>query len=105
MKETIIRTRLTNAEKETILHISLEDNKWYMDSTIPRDFNKALKQGWEAETVFKYEDGTVAGMILSAPSRSVFIAKTTFAPKPISEERKQKLVEVGKASRKNKKSE
>lgn len=85
MKETIIRTRLTNAEKETILHISFEDGKWYMDSTIPRDFNKALKQGWEAETVFKYEDGTVAGMILSAPRRAITVGKKEMTKRVVSE--------------------
>lgn len=91
MKETIIRTRLTNAEKETVLHISLEDNKWYMDSTIPRDFNKALKQGWEAETVFKYEDGAVAGMILSAPAKAISIRQAERVKPVMSEERLEQL--------------
>lgn len=67
--EQIITSRLSQDKKET--HIFIEGNTAVMDSTIPRDFRKALKQNWEPISVTKYEDGTVCGMMLRAPRKRV----------------------------------
>lgn len=55
--EQIITSHLSQNERET--HIFIEGDTAIMDSTIPRDFHKALKQNWEPISVTKYEDGTV----------------------------------------------
>lgn len=62
-----------------------------MDSTIPRDFHKALKQNWEPISVSKYEDGTVCGMILKAPRKAVSIRNANPVQREISAEHKAKL--------------
>lgn len=62
-----------------------------MDSTIPRDFNKALKQNWKPLVVMKYDDGTICGMKLTAPRKAVSIRNATPAKREMSDERKAKM--------------
>lgn len=65
-----------------------------MDSTIPRDFRKALKQNWEPISITKYEDGTVCGMILKAPRKAVSFRNATLVQREISAEHKAKLLDT-----------
>ena len=75
--ETIkVTTRLSAEERETILNYDNIEKTWLMDSTVPKHFNKALKQGWTPIAQYVYEDGTVCGMALTAPARAVTIRST-----------------------------
>lgn len=75
--ETIrVASRLSTDEKEVLLLYDAETRTWTMDSTVPKWFRKALKQGWTPVRQYVYEDGTVCGMVLSAPERSVTIRST-----------------------------
>lgn len=75
--ETIkVTSRLTAEERETILHYDVVNKIWSMDSTVPKHFNKALKQKWTPITQYVYEDGTVCGMVLTAPARAITIRST-----------------------------
>lgn len=65
--------RLTSEERETVLVYDSIDRVWTMDSSVPKHFRKALKQGWTPVRQFVYDDGTVCGMVLTAPDRSVTI--------------------------------
>lgn len=69
----IIKTtcKLSNEERETVLIYDNVDKVWRMDSTIPKHFRKALKQGWTPVAEYVYEDGTVCGMELTAPEKAV----------------------------------
>lgn len=70
MKTQIFNSRLSSEEKETFFNISYnEDEVVYMDTTILKDYNRALKQGWELIEQFKYSDGTVVGGKFVAPRR------------------------------------
>lgn len=71
-----VNARLSVEEKETALHYDQIDKVWSMDSTIPAHFNKALKQKWTPIVKYVYDDGTVCGMVLTAPSRAVTIRST-----------------------------
>lgn len=74
MMETIkVSGRLTNEERETLLNFDSIKKIWVMDSTVPKHFRKALKQGWTPIRQFVYDDGMVCGMVLTAPERSVTI--------------------------------
>lgn len=68
--------RLTNQEKETLLHYDYVTKKWIMESTVSTHYNKALKQGWTPLVQHVYEDGTVYGYKLEAPGRAVTIRST-----------------------------
>lgn len=75
--ETIkITSRLSTDEREVLLSYDAESKMWTMDSTVPKYFRKALKQGWTPIRQYVYEDGTVCGMVLTAPERSVTIRNT-----------------------------
>ena len=98
--EQIITSRLSQDERET--HIFIEGDTTIMDSTIPRDFHKALKQSGEPISVTIYEDGTVCGMILKAPRKAVSIRNANPAQREISAEHKAKLAAALENYRKNK---
>ena len=81
--------RLTAEERETILHYDSIEKMWTMDSTVPKHFKRALKQGWAPIRQYVYEDGTVCGMVLTASERSITIRNT--AKKQMSEEQLNNL--------------
>lgn len=75
--ETIkVTTRLSAEERETVLVYDNIDKKWLMDSTVPKHFNKAKKQGWVQISEFVYDDGTVCGGAFEAPARAITIRNT-----------------------------
>ena len=89
--ETIkVSSRLSTDEKEVLLLYDPQMKLWVMDSTIPKYFRKALKQGWTPIRQYVYEDGTVCGMVLTAPERSVTIRNTV--KKQMSEAQMENLV-------------
>lgn len=81
-----ITNKISIAERET--HIYRDDDGWTMDSTVPKDFNAALRKGWTPVEQTVYDDGTVCGMILKAIPSAVTIRKN--AARSISEEQKRK---------------
>lgn len=71
--ETIkINVKLTAEERETLLNYDSITKEWIMDSTVPKHFRKAVKQGWVPIRQYIYDD-TVCGMVLKAPERAVTI--------------------------------
>ncbi len=75
--ETIKLTcRLSAEERETVLVYDNIDKVWRMDSTVPKHFNKAKKQGWKQTAEFVYEDGSICGGAFEAPARAITIRST-----------------------------
>ena len=75
--ETIkVTYKPTNEEREVLLNYNPIDNEWVMDTSMPKYFRKALKQGWKPIKQYVHEDGTVCGMVLTAPERSITIRNT-----------------------------
>lgn len=77
MKIIKVYGKLTPEERETQLNYDSIDKMWVMDSTVPKHFRKALKQGWTPIQQYIYEDGTVCGMVLTASERAITIRNTT----------------------------
>lgn len=77
MKTIKISNKLTAEERETLLNYDSVEKMWIMDSTVPKHFRKALKQGWKPINEYVYEDGTVCGMTLVASERAITIRSTT----------------------------
>jgi hypothetical protein len=76
--ETIqVNSKLTAEEREVTLNFDPISKTWTMDSTVPKFFRKALKQGWVPIRQYVYEDGTVCGMVLTGPERAITIRSTT----------------------------
>lgn len=75
--ETIkVNCRLSADERETILLYDNVDKVWRMDSTVPKHYNKAKKQGWTQTAEFVYEDGSICGGAFEAPARAITIRST-----------------------------
>lgn len=77
MKTIHVYNPLSSEERETLLIYDPIDKVWTMDSTVPKHFRKALKQGWTPVKQYVYEDDTVCGMVLTAPARAITIRNTT----------------------------
>lgn len=73
METVRIYEKPTLEERETLLSYNPIDKEWIMDSSMPKHFRKALKQGWVPIREYVHEDGTVCGMWLKAPERAVTI--------------------------------
>lgn len=75
--ETIkVYERISAEERETVLAYDNITKEWIMDSSVPKHFRKAVKQGWMPTKQYIYEDGTVCAMTLSAPERAITIRNT-----------------------------
>ena len=75
--ETIkVGVRLSNEEREVHLYLDPVDRVWILDAFMPKYFRKAIKQGWTPIREYVYDDGTVCGMSLTAPERSISIRST-----------------------------
>lgn len=68
-----VNARLSVEERETVLVYDNIDKKWIMDSTVPKHFNKAKKQGWVQTAEFVYDDDTICGGAFEAPARAITI--------------------------------
>ena len=68
-----VNAKLTNEERETILNYDSITKEWIMDSTVPKHFRRAVKQGWLPIRQYVYDDDTICGMVLKAPERAVTI--------------------------------
>ena len=73
MNKIKVYNRLSAEERETILNYDNESRRWTLDSTIPKHFRKALKQGWTPLIEYIYEDDTVCGMVLVATEKAITI--------------------------------
>lgn len=72
--ETIkVYEKLSAEERETLLNYDGIEKMWTMESTVPKHFRKAIKQGWTPTRQYVYEDGTVCGMELTASERAITI--------------------------------
>ena len=83
--------RLSSEEREVYIYLDPIDRVWVLDSFMPKYFNKAIKQGWTPIRQYVYEDGTVCGMSLTAPERSITIRNSS--KKEVSEKQLKNLNE------------
>lgn len=86
IKTKTITSKISVSERET--HIYRDDDGWTMDSTVPKDFNAALRKGWTPIEQTVYDDGAVCGMILKAIPSAVTIRKN--AVRSVSGEQREK---------------
>ena len=88
-KTTRITSKIAVNERET--HIYRCDDGWMMDSTVPKDYNAAMRKGWVPVAQTVYEDGTVCGMVLKAIPSAVTIRNNT--KRRVSDEQKAAAAE------------
>lgn len=89
MEVKVCKSRITSAEKETLLLYDYIKKTWVMDSTVSTHYNNALSKGWTPIVQHVYEDGTVFGYKLEAPGRAVTIRNVE--KKQISEKQMENL--------------
>lgn len=90
METITLKERFTPEERETHISFDPATKLWIMESNISRHFNKALRTGWTVMREYRYEDGLVAAMTLTAPERGITIKSPK--KREISAEHKAKLL-------------
>lgn len=98
IKTKTITSKISVSERET--HIYRDDDGWTMDSTVPKDFNAALRKGWKPVAQTVYEDGAVCGMVLRAMPSAITIRKNT--ARSVSDAQKAAAAEALRKYRKEK---
>lgn len=68
-----VNARLTAEERETVLIYDSVLRTWTMDSMVLKHCRKAEKQGWTPTCKYVYEDGSLCGMVLTAPEKAITI--------------------------------
>lgn len=94
MKTIKLNSKLSPEEKETHLNYDVIEKMWVMDSTVPKHFRKALKQGWTPIQQYVYEDGTVCGMVLTAAERAITIRSTI--KKEMTDKQRENILKANK---------
>ena len=104
---TICNAKLTNEERETLIIIDMIDNVWRADSSIPKDYRKLEKMGWDVTGIVLHTDGSIISMRFKAPRNAISIRSTKQKPKlPASEqfraEKAEKMRLIREAQKVNK---
>ena len=77
MVTQVIKTQLSKEERETHYLIeNINDDEVEMDTTILKDYNRAVKQGWTMTKQYVYEDGSIVGGVFVAPRRCLSVRST-----------------------------
>lgn len=90
MQTVKINGKLTTEERETLLRYDPIEKKWFMDSSVPKHFRKALNQSWTPIKQYIDEDGIVSEMVLVAPERAITIRNSE--KKQLSEKQRDNLL-------------
>lgn len=62
---------LTPEERETIIVYDNQNDLWEATTTIPKHYRRLMKMEWTPTVQYIYEDGSVCGMVLTAPARAI----------------------------------
>ena len=68
-----VNGKLTAEEREVTLNFDPINKTWTMDSTVPKIFRKALKQGWTPIKQYVYEDGSAVGGVFEGSDKAITI--------------------------------
>lgn len=80
-------TKLSREEQETHIYLDALSDRAVIDTTVPKDYNKALRRGWKPAVRYLASDGTVIGYSFTVP-RSLISFRS---PRDLSPEEKEKI--------------
>lgn len=78
---TVCNNKVTNEERETHLLIDTIDNIWIVDSSIPKDYRRFEKMGWDIIGIVRHTDGSIISMRFKGPRNAITIRSAK--PKPL----------------------
>jgi len=88
---TVCNNKSTNEERETHIIIDMIDNVCEVDCSIPKDYRRFEKMGWDIIGIVLHTDGSIISMRFKGLRNAISIRSAK--PKPIlsAEERAAKL--------------
>lgn len=64
MEKVVIASQIASCEQETLVCFKQVDKKWCVDTTIPKHYNRFLRQGWKLVREYVYDSGEIVGGFL-----------------------------------------
>lgn len=77
MEKVIIASKIPSREQETLVCFNQVDKKWCVDTTIPKHYNRFLRQGWKPVKEYVYDNGEIVGGAFEAPEQAITVRSVT----------------------------
>ena len=77
MEKVVIASQIASYEQETLVCFKQVDKKWCVDTTIPKHYNRFLRQGWKLVRKYVYDSGEIVGGFFEAPERAITVRNVT----------------------------
>lgn len=72
-EKIVVGSKIENYKQETLVRFSQIDKTWCVDTTIPKHYNKFLRQGWKLVREFVYDNGEIVGGSFEAPEKAITV--------------------------------
>lgn len=76
-EKIVVGNKVENYKQATLVSFSQIDKTWCVDTTIPKHYNRFLRQGWKLVGEYVYDNGEIIGGSFEAPERAITVRSVT----------------------------
>lgn len=76
-EKIVVGNKVENYKQATLVSFSQIDKTWCVDTTIPKHYNRFLRQGWKLVREYVYDNGEIVGGSFEAPERAITVRSVT----------------------------
>lgn len=76
-EKIVVGNKVENYKQATLVSFSQIDKTWCVDTTIPKHYNRFLRQGWKLVREYVYDSGEIVGGFFEAPERAITVRSVT----------------------------
>lgn len=76
-EKIVVGSKVENYEQATLVSFSQIDKIWCADTTIPKHYNRFLRQGWKLVREYVCGNGEIIGGVFEAPERAITVRSVT----------------------------
>lgn len=76
-EKIVVGSKVENYKQATLVSFSQIDKIWCVDTTIPKHYNRFLRQGWKLVREYVCGNGEIIGGVFEAPERAITIRSVT----------------------------
>lgn len=76
-EKIVVGSKVENYKQATLVSFSQIDKIWCVDTTIPKHYNRFLRQGWKLVREYVYDNGEIVGGSFEAPERAITVRSVT----------------------------
>lgn len=76
-EKIVVGNKVENYKQATLVSFSQIDKIWCVDTTIPKHYNRFLRQDWKLVREYVYDNGEIVGGSFEAPERAITVRSVT----------------------------